>query len=401
MPGLVAACTSAAPVEPRVADAASVGPIASLPSRRPILFVDRTPRALATRGVYADGTAWEHSIDSIGMAWSPRGDWFTEVWGYVNLNLRNLRGEAKIVHKSGLGVRLWERPCWSPDASKLATIEISRNFRSASLVVVQLDDAVLGAPGVEVAHRLKRSRHALPAGVAGGRGLYAISGAQFRWSPDGTRILLAWDKVVVFDVPAARFETLVDGPALAEWAPDGRGVYYFDVGLVPPAPGETPAALAAGRSANGFYYRALGQAPAQRLLDAPGVAGLDLTIARVPMHPWGLTLTLSPRSDRLLITGSTLAGDAARLLVYDLRGPGLVDLRKPARTCRAPGLQVVAVEWSPDRRDLIAAATVTDSLQIQTFDLQGGWTVLSTTAFPVVREPSAELMGIDLLSWSQ
>lgn len=398
---LLASC-AAPPPTPPLRGADSIGAVTSGVTPRPILFVDRSPRAIATRAVYPDGTRWENSIDSMGAAWSPVGDRFTEVWGYVNLNLRNLAGDAKIVHQvERFGTRLWERPCWSPDGQRLAVIELAPDFRSASLVIVELDDAVLREPVVEVASRLKRVRHPLPEAVVGGRGLYALSGNAFRWSPDGERVLLAWDQVVVFHVQEARFETVVDGMAVAEWAPDGEGVYYVDVNLPRASAGERSEDLAEVRAARGVFYRPLGGASAQLLADESALVALDLTVTRAPLHPWGVTLSLSPRGDRLLLTGSSVEGDAARLLVYDLTGAGPIDLSRPFRELRAPGKRILAVEWSPHDPDLIAAVTATEVIEVQTLHFERGWRALFTTAFPLkqMTDGASQLMGFDLLSW--
>src|SRR2546421_11516382 len=52
---------------------------------------------------------------------------------------------------------------------------------------------------------------------------------KFRWSADGRKILLSWESAAVLDTKTGAFELLPGGPILAEWAPAGDSVYYFDL----------------------------------------------------------------------------------------------------------------------------------------------------------------------------
>jgi WD40 repeat protein len=214
---------------------------------------------------------------------------------------------------------------------------------------------------IDIATATVRSRHPLPKGTLSL--LYTSPPNIFRWSPDGRRILVSWDRLVVVDIERGGAPLSLPGGVIAEWAPGSDAIYYFQLARSSSRP-------------NGFYFRHLAASEPVRLMDADGLAAAGFRPAR-----W-------------LING---------VMVLSPSGP--VALERPSHTFYSEDL-MTAVEWSPDEKSLAVLAVVAQAkeekpVHVRVVDLASGtWRTVARVEFQL-RTPDVDLLGFKILSWTQ
>lgn len=335
---------------------------------RPILYVDVTEGGCGaqrdfTAAVTRDGHRVLALPEAIFAAWAPDGSRFVAVIRRGGTHvLALLRPDGEVVRElSEIKPRaLLAHPVWAPNGRSLA---------------------VLGARDLNVLDDRGETirRIPLPPGFVG----YGSPEA-FRWSPDGTRILVAWRKTLVATVLDGAIETVVDQHAVAEWAPTGDAVYYF---------------LTDGRRLLDFRLHRLGAKEPVTVLGAAGVAASGLGGAR------GLVagrMSLSPSGTRLAVVAASRQG-AHTVRIYDTQSAVPIDLRRPVATFETRDL-ITGVDWSPDERHLATMAIIwepTPTAAVRVLDLGGDrWTTLARVAVPLIT-PCIDLLGSKMLSWSR
>jgi WD40 repeat protein len=211
-----------------------------------------------------------------------------------------------------------------------------------------------------------------------------------QWSPDGTRILVAWMKTVVISALRGDVQPVADGRVVAEWAPSSEAVYYF-----------TPGDSSTGQLRLGaFHMRRIpdGGAPAM-LLDADAVAstgwgeGRGLRIGR---------MSLSPSGARMAVVAAT-SKDAHMIRIYDARAAMPLDLTHSVSTFHTPDL-ITHVEWSPDGAHLATIVVVPGApptVAVKLLELDTGrWTTLAPVKVPL-QAPCIDFLHHKILSWSR
>ena len=363
--GLAVASRGAQPVP---AASAAIWPIVYLT----LQGSDEPPRI---KCVSTDGSQVKLSVPGLGATWSPDGKWIAYVASPGELRLTNTSGETKkIFTADGTKQSILDRPMWSPDGGKIAVVVLTNSPGTPyanSLTIIDVNKAkVLGR------HSFSGDVIHLP--------YHTSPPDKFRWSPDGKKILISWESAVAISVDKGDVETISKGPVIAEWAPDGEAVYYFEIAG---AHTSTPPTL------GGFYVKHLGQPPVT-LVDAQGLAAAGFGITG-PMYG---VMALSPSGKQLALS---LASDKPSLRVYDLKTGEPPVLDKPAKALPVEGA-VVALEWAPDERSVAVVELGKGSeadVNIRLFDLatdQGK----SLASWRLNRE-DIEIFTLKVISWTQ
>jgi Tol biopolymer transport system component len=271
-----------------------------------------------------------------GAVWSPSGEQFAFVAGddvQESVFVMNLEGQSQLIFTPGRDERLifWH-PAWSPDGKRLAVIVAQEDEEGIVFTLVVVD----------VAAQQTLSRHVIPDGTL----LIPFSMSppnNFRWSPDGQKILISWENAVVIDLENERTLSISDQPVVAEWTPEGDGVFYFTIGNYD-RPG--------GRALGGFFLRKLDGGDPVQLMDASALAEAGLIMA--PGFHYALMI-LSPSASKLAFVGGAEKEGSSSLRIYDLKPRENLTLDQPAYTFQLD-TPVTALEWSPDEESVAVVA---------------------------------------------
>ena len=344
-------------------------PIEQGEAARPILHtgVERgdVVSMVVTKAVYPSGRQVGTVVRATGATWSPDGTQvaFVAPTGQ-SMNVANLQGEEQtLINSPGLWRPYVAWPAWSPDGSKIALIEVGWCTEGS-----RISDVVV----IDVATGVATSRYGphdfwMADGTQEGPGTFTMPEA-LRWSPDGSKFLISWDRAVVLDFDTGKIEIISDERVVAEWAPGSDAIYYFEAERRP-----------TGRAISSFNIKKLGAESATSLADKQRLE--ELGMVGVPGLIPAL-LALSPSGSAMAMATGQSADGTGRLQVYGLQDGGGVALETPSHSFQAEG-RIVAMDWSPDG-DSIAALMVDedDSPTLQVLDLvTGTW---KTVATPVV-----------------
>jgi hypothetical protein len=368
---------------------ASKPPIAIVDSAtgsRALLYVDvvgtGANRRLVTAGVSPEGRQLGPLVFGLGATWSPDGTGFAYLDPQLALKFRDRAGQETLLFQGDPTEQLylWQ-PAWSPDGKQIAVL----TFVPGATAPLKMSIAL-----VDVSAKKVQSRFVIPRGVTNIPS-YSTPPNKFRWSADGRKILLSWESAAVLDTKTGAFELLPGGPILAEWAPAGDSVYYFDL-----VNRDRPA----GALLAGLYRTKLGSGtPPTRLLGPQELGSLGLTVSGKIVL--GL-MTLSPGGTKLAVGLGSGAGGAGKLLVYALGAPpdGLVP-DKPLATFQTEEL-IAAIEWAPDETQLAVVAVAKDGVKIRAVNLATGvWRTLATLGPLDLNGREAEVLAFKALSWTQ
>ena len=355
------------------------------PKARPILYADVEEGDLVTRVVTRvvepDGRQLDTVVPSIGVTWSPDGTQMAYVTpGGFELRLADLTGAERTIYNSPSQWHpMWAWPTWSPDGQKIAVVTIGWcevGSKISSLVVIDAEagriDSQFGPYGFWEAHGTEYgpTRFTMP--------------KTLKWSPDGEKILVSWDKVVVLDTTTGKTEYVSDAPAIAEWAPGSDAVFYIEIGN-----GEDRVT----RSLGSFYVRRLGDSSPVTLADADGVraAGLASAVGSIPA-----IMALSPDGSTLAAAAGPVEGVGGILVLYKVGDPEALALDRPNLALPSEG-PLLALDWSPDGRELVALVVGEEGVALRALDL--GAEEWRTLARPRVDVEHADVLP-KILSWA-
>ena len=265
----LAVCVLAASVTCSSAQDVAATSEASAPTTsptRPILHFKAVGETALLAAVYADGREEKLGIAGTSATWAPGGDRFAYVSQEGELRITALKGEAKTI----LPPRVtW--PTWSPDGKQLAVLA------GQSLVVVDASTK-----------KIVR-RHALKKTIGFPYPFHPLY--RFRWSPDGTKILVAFENAIVLDIKKNKVRVVADNPVAAEWAPNSNSVYYVDLQVDGPDTGDL----------RNIYLRSLDSDDPQLLMSREALAASRL----VSQEFIPVLLRLSPDGTRLAVVTSS------------------------------------------------------------------------------------------------
>jgi len=358
---------------------------------RPILHFDVEEKGGVKRFVMAATTADGRRVgtdSTAGAVWSPKGTWFaffTSPDGVSGpaLYVANLKREAELIFdpKAVEHIAGWH-PAWSPDGRKIAVLVAVPSKTAQRDFSVTVIDAV---------EKKVLSRHRIPVGTIN-LPYHTSPSNNIRWSPDGRKILVSWENVVVIDTEKDRVLTVSDEHAVAEWAPGSDAVYYFTIWNW---------SNIRERALGGFYLKQLGDANPVELMDRKGLATLGLSL-----HPdihYSL-MVLSPTSSRLAIVTGGTKENVVRLQIHDVKERETVVLVKPIRSFQTDE-RITALEWAPDESSLAAVTLDKDAkLAIKVLSLETGtWRTVAKVNLDLRGMGTAgmELLGFKNLSWTR
>ena len=361
-------------------------PITEGGAMRPIMHtgVERSERTnlVVTKGVFPDGRQVGTVVRATGATWSPDGTQVAFVTpSGSSLRVANLQGEERtLINAPGTFQPFYAWPVWSPDGRKVALVEVGWceiGSRITSVVVVDVAEGrVISSYGPH--------EFWMAGGTEHGPTYFTMPEA-LRWSPDGSKMLISWDKAVVLDFTTGDIDTISDTRVVAEWAPGSDAVYYFDV----------KAPERGGRSLSAFNIKVLGTDAPRTLMDEENLAALGLTGAQSSIP--GL-LALSPTGSKLAIATGRADEGTSSVLIYDARGAHPVAFDNPSQRFQTDGM-IVAMDWGPNEGSMAAILVgESGSTTLRVLDLATGtWKVVAT--------PEIDVDVIDLiptvLSWSR
>jgi dipeptidyl aminopeptidase/acylaminoacyl peptidase len=337
---------------------------------------------MVTRGVYPDGRDLGILLRASGAVWSPSGTQFAYVTpSGMELNLVDLQGEERTIYASTFEWQpLYAWPVWSPDGRRIAVITVAwcgGSDRISWLVVIDVAEGKISPPYGPFDFWEASGTEDGPK--------YITLPKTLRWSPDGRFIMVSWDKVVAIDAETGDLERISDTPVVAEWAPGGNAIYYFEI----KDPDDPDA-----RSLGAFHVRQLGAAAPVKLLVEKQVAALGLAGAGGSIL--GL-MALSPTGSKLAFTPGEVDSGMGRLQIYGLTEEPALALDKPLKTFETEG-PIAALEWAPDETSLAAIVRGDQGATLMVLDLtKDVWTTLAT--------PTIDLEYLDdlgrILSWAR
>lgn len=358
---------------------------------RPILHFDVEEKDGQKRLVMAAMTAEGNRVgtDSThGAVWSPKGTWFaffTSPDGVSGpaLYVANLKREAELIFdpKAAEQIIGWH-PAWSPDGRKIAVVVAVPSKTARPDFSVTVIDAV---------EKKVLSRHRIPVGTIN-LPYHTSPPNNFRWSPDGRKILVSWENVIVIDTEKGRVMTVSGEHGVAEWAPGSESVYYFGI---------ADWSSLRERALGGFYVKKLDDSNPAELMDRKGLVTLGMGL-----HPgvhYSL-MVLSPTSSSLaIVTGTTKEG-IVQLQFHHLKSRGTPVLDNPTRTFQTED-RIAALEWAPDE-SRVAAVTLDKGggVAIKVLQLETGtWRTVAKVNLDLRQLGIAgqELLGFKNLSWTR
>ena len=359
--------------------------IAAQDSTRPLLvFVPDSVRGSkgAVRAFYPDGRVDRSFFKSLAFpSWSPDGKRVaflqSDSTGLRTLFVRTIGGKEDTLYLNRLAVLpivMWTT--WSPQSNELGILSGANGQFSASAEFVVID----------VTNMSVRRRYPIPGSVLTPFGDIG-SGDKVRWSPDGSALLISDQKSLFLDLADGRTEVIDTALIVAEWMPDGKGIYYLNINDQS-APRSRPGAE--------LYRRLRGSMFPSLITDSTSIsrAGIRLLPSLTPG-----SFELSPSGRRLALTAGVDSMDFA-IHVYDFVAGEPLDITKPAVTLR-PANFPLRMEWSPDEKQIAILAFATGrGLTVERADLRSR-SIVNVVAIPMESAALEFLFIAKLFSWSR
>jgi WD40 repeat protein len=332
--------------------------------------------SFALQAMDADGRSMGVFGPGYGGAWSPAARQFAFV-AEAGLVVATLERPPDVVVATGESERIFNWPIWSPDGKNLAAVvdSYSEDDDSVTSALIVADaDARKSVARYPISNEVVSPFHTSPPN-------------KFRWSPDGTSILISWESAAVFDLSSGRTHRVSWGPIVADWAPAGDAIYYLEAGKVDDLRNRRLESF-------GRWDRALDST--ERLLKRQDLQRLGFAV-----HP-GLVyghMNLSPSGASLVIVVGSTNAELSVLHVYDAGTlPFDLTAAHPSFESEQP---ILAVEWAPDERSLATVTLPGDDPLVRILDLDTGeWRTLTTLMLGLEGIDLIETIGlVKSLSW--
>ena len=314
----------------------------------------------------------EFVLEAVDAVWSPDGRYIaysgTDSATLRRVMLLHITGREDSVLVFSDNRIMIPGMAWSPRSDAVGVLVFS-NSAKPELVVI------------DVPRRAVLRRYQLPDSIVEfGHFVDAM-----RWSPDGSAILISSDAAVILNLADGAITYVSRTPVIAEWMPDGRGVYFFET---------TNHAQPFQLKLGGFFMRRRDASVAvplasRQALDAIGLRESDFVAARMELSPSGRQLAVSAGP----------AGDSSGVRLYAMQSGAAFDITKPARTIWINGV-VTSLEWSPDETRLAVVTIGRTGITVDQVDLRTARrSTISKLDFPGAR--MVLLLLYRIISWTQ
>lgn len=338
---------------------------------RPILCFGAENRELVIRGFHPDGRSLGTLASGQLAGWSRQGDLFAyltkdKASQEMVVSVMGLGGQPRTIFRAGPKETVfldgWQS-IWSPDGRRIALLVAKAATETFALTIVEIEKKK-----VDQWFELPKSAYTRR-GQPMNWPPYNL-----KWSPDGRKVLIAWEQTVVLDVASGAVETIATMPVMAEWMPGSDGVYYFDEVF----------------SIGNLVLKRIGQNEVVKVLDGAQLDSwgmVELVLFHTPI------LKLSPNGTRLAMqAGKTV-------LVFNAEAARAGALRDPPMRLQVEG-PIVAIEWGPDEKKLAVLAGLKKGLALGILDLESGmWRTLEEQVVEL-RGTQVDVLGLmNTISW--
>ncbi len=346
---------------------------------RPILYIGtQEKKELVIMAIQSDGRSLGTVAEGQLFGWSREGDRF--IYGSPSTTSR---GEIGSVNVTRLGERpqvvftpgqeehvfpLGWQSVWSPEGRRIALLLATAE--TMSLVIVEIDNG-------KIARRLEFPKSAYT------RGDYPANWPPYsvKWSPDGDKILVAWEEALVLNVETGSIDTIVPMPVMAEWSPESDGVYYSNTFSVPD-----------------LFYKRIDGGEAVEVLHHSWLGEFG---EQPPLFNHTPLLKLSPTGSHLAFETATIRGRKAQstILIFDIQSAHADRPATPAKQLKAEGA-IVAMEWNHDETELAVLATSENGLMLRVLNLETGSSKVLTSVLSNIKGTEIDVVGLmNTISW--
>ena len=203
---------------------------------------------------------------------------------------------------------------------------------------------------------------------------------QFRWSPDGKKLLISWDYVMVLDVFNNKYEYILKEGIIPDWSADSEGIYYLKY--------QEPNNRTSNDSVTGMYFLSIEDDSYPKLIASEndlktllGVSQNQKISGVIDQSNDGSQLALS------ISSGSNASEYMSKVFVFDILSERLMHLEQPQGVYEI-SKRIESIQWSVDGGS-ISAIISSDKISLELLNLSNGaWTLLKKLEIPPAFLPS-------------
>ena len=346
---------------------------------RPMLFTDLVRKdhqwKFTSSAVNALGDDFGSLVGAMDATWSPDG----KKLAYVSedqfaLAIASDQGEIFLGINSFVHYPIFEWLSWSPNSQFLAVMvfnwcAVGSNI--AELVIIDVDNKTL--------KRYDYYEFWQSEGTEDGPTKFSKP-TQFRWSPDGKKLLISWDYVMVLDVFNNKYEYILKEGIIPDWSADSEGIYYLKY--------QEPNNRTSNDSVTGMYFLSIEDDSYPKLIASEndlktllGVSQNQKISGFIDQSNDGSQLALS------ISSGSNASEYMSKVFVFDILSERLMHLEQPQGVYEI-SKRIESIQWSVDGGS-ISAIISSDKISLELLNLSNGaWTLLKKLEIPPAFLPS-------------